>query len=53
MVYLKFEEFARRNISIILSGERICVLSTWLKREEKRNIILRMGENVKKLTLCC
>ena len=32
--------------------KKLCVSNTWSKREEKRKVIFRMGENETKLTLC-
>ena len=30
----------------------LCVSNKWLRREEKRKVTFRMGENETKLTLC-
>ena len=32
--------------------KELCVSCMWLEREEKRKVTFRMGENMKKLTLC-
>ena len=32
--------------------KELCLSSTWFKREEKRKVTFRIGENETKLTLC-
>ena len=45
----KSEEFGRKNVIRVLSGKELCVSNTWFKREEKRKVIFRIGENEKKI----
>ena len=40
------KEFGRKNVIRVLPGEGIvCVSDTWFKREGKRKVTFRMGEN--------
>ena len=42
-VWHRSEDFGRKNFIRVLSGEgNMC---TWFKREEKRKVTFRMGEN--------
>ena len=46
MLWHRSSEFRRKKVLIKFCLEKeLCVSNTWLKREEKRKVISRKGEN--------